>query len=275
MPGIPFAKYQGAGNDFLFIDNRAGLVPDASKADLARAACPRRTAVGGDGLVFIEDDPKLDFRWDFYNADGSSAEMCGNAARCAALYASAIGIAGSPMRFRTVAGPIRAELTAAGARVQLTDADAPGRFEALPVAEETVSGWSVNTGVPHAVLPVEDLEAVDLQRIGAAVRYHERFAPAGTNVNVVTRLPEGGLAIRTYERGVEGETLACGTGVTAAAIVAAEAWDLRPPVSVRTRVGDVLRVDYRREGDRIVEVTLEGPARRVYTGEIDEAFLAG
>ncbi len=272
MPRIPFAKYQGAGNDFIFIDNRSGLVPEERKVPLVRAACPRRTAVGADGLAFIEDDPELDFRWHFFNSDGSEAEMCGNAARCAARYAYAIGLAGERMRFRTVAGPIGADLVEGGARVQLTDASPPERFENLRADGESVSGWSVNTGVPHVVIPVEDIEATDIQRLGAAVRYHERFAPAGTNVNVVSRGGEKPLLIRTYERGVEGETLACGTGVTAAALVAGVAWGLPTPISVRTRIGDVLTVDYRAGEGAITEVTLEGPALCVFTGELGETI---
>jgi len=265
---IRFTKMQGSGNDFILIDARDGGLSGEARAAFARRFCPRALGIGADGVIWIEKDPEFDFRWDFYNADGSKAEMCGNGARCAAVFARRIGAAGERMRFRTLAGPIAASLTPAGARVQLTDATLPEEIRALPVAGRPLDLWFLNTGVPHAVAPVADLEAVDVRRDGAAIRRHERFAPRGTNANFIARDGKG-IAIRTYERGVEDETLACGTGSVAAAIVAFRLWNLRPPVPVRTRGGIVLSIDFREESDRFAGVFLEGPAETVFEGTVD------
>lgn len=264
---IPFMKMQGAGNDFILIDNRSTLVPDDDKVAFVRHYAPRALGIGADGVIFLEDDPEYDLRWDFYNADGSPAEMCGNGARCMAAFAKRIGAAGDAMTFRSLAGPISTTVLPDGnVRVRLTDAPLPERHT-LDVEGTPHTVYAINTGVPHAVLPVEDLEGVDFLRLGAAIRYHPRFAPAGTNVNFIART-EDGIAIRTYERGVEGETLACGTGSVAAGIVAGDAYGLASPVGVRTRSGAVLGIRYARGAGGVTEVDLEGPAVLVYTGTI-------
>ncbi len=265
---IEFTKMHGSGNDFILIDNRAGVVHDAFKVDFVKRVCPRATAVGADGVIFVEDDPDWDFCWDFFNADGSAAEMCGNGARCAAVFAKRIGAAEESMTFRTLAGLIRATLVPGGARVQLTDATAPQTIPDLPLAGGPREVYFVNTGVPHVVVPVDDLEAVDLRVAGAKIRYHDRFQPAGANANFVVRDGERRVAMRTYERGVEDETLACGTGAVAVAIAAHEAYGMPPPITVRTRSGVELIVDYcDREGAR-EEVFLEGPVITVYDGRL-------
>lgn len=267
---IPFMKMQGAGNDFILIDNRDGLVPDAHKVPFVRRSAPRALGIGADGVIFLENDPEFDLRWDFYNADGSPAEMCGNGARCMAAFAKRIGAAGDTMTFRSLAGPIQtAVLSESRVRVRLTDAPLPVQHT-LDVDGTSHAVYAINTGVPHAVLPVEDLEGVALQNLGAAIRYHPYFQPAGTNVNFIARTAEG-IAIRTYERGVEGETLACGTGSVAAGIVAGDAYGLASPVAVRTRSGAVLGIRYRRGEGGVTEVDLEGPAELVYTGTIPAA----
>lgn len=269
MTTIPFTKMEGAGNDFILVDNRDAILGDIDRPALAADLCRRALGIGADGLILIEkaDDPALDFRWDFYNADGSAAEMCGNGARCAARFAHAIGAAGESMTFGTLAGPIRAWLTEDGARVQLTDATAPVLHRDLDAAGRRFDAYLLNTGVPHAVVPVDDLEAVDVEGWGRPLRFHAAFGPAGANVNFLAR--DGGkLALRTYERGVEGETLACGTGSVASAIVASELWNLPPPLSLRTRSGLVLTVDFTRDGDRVTGLLLEGPARVVFTGNV-------
>jgi len=263
---IPFAKMNGAGNDFVLVDNRNGLIPNANRPALAKAVCHRTGGVGADGLILIEKDPEFDFRWDFYNSDGSSAEMCGNGARCAVRFANAIGAAGETMTFRTLAGPIRGFVTPDGARVQLTDATLP-----RPVGPLTVEGgtWNIrflNTGVPHAVVPVDDLETVDVNAVGRALRHHEAFAPKGTNVNFMARRADGEIAIRTYERGVEGETLACGTGSVASAVAATELYGFRSPVGVLTRGGWRLGVSFKMGRSGVTDVFLEGPADRTFEG---------
>ena len=271
MAVIEFTKMQGAGNDFILIDNRAGVVVDGRKKEFVTRFCPRALAVGADGVIFLENDPELPLRWDFYNADGSSAEMCGNGARCFALFAQACGVigAGESFSFRTLAGIIRARITAPGrAEIGLTDAPLPVHTPELEVCGKKLRMYFINTGVPHAVVPVEDLEAVPLREFGAAIRYHAHFAPKGTNANFIAKRGAE-VFIRTYERGVEDETLACGTGSVAAAIVAGECYGLSSPVAVRPRSGDTLNISYTRSAEGIRNVLLEGPAIQSFTGQVD------
>jgi len=274
MEMIPFTKMNGCGNDFILIDNRSGRVA-ADPADLARRVCRRKLSVGADGLILIEDAAGFDFQWQFYNSDGSRAEMCGNGARCAARYAHELGIAGPQMTFKTDAGPIQAEMRGDQAKVKMTP---PGdcRLEyRIDLDNGPLMISSINTGVPHVVVAMEDLATADIVPAGRAIRYHDRFAPAGTNVNFVSPLAEGGLQVRTYERGVEDETLACGTGCVASALVTAACRDWPSPIPVTTRSGGVLTIHFEREGDRFREVYMEGDARIVYTGELHpDALLA-
>ncbi len=269
MAFVRFEKMQGAGNDFLLVDNRASVVSDADKPAFARYACPRALAVGADGIIFLEEDPEYDFAWSFWNADGSEAEMCGNGARCVALYARKIGAAGDRMAFRTLAGPIHAEIVDGGARVRMTDATRPERIDGLGVDPDIHAIYFVNTGVPHAVAPVADLEAVDLVRLGRTLRMHERFAPAGTNADFIAREGPNAIAMRTYERGVEAETLACGTGAVASAIVATVVYDMTSPVQVRTRSGADLSVDFVTQETTCTDIFLQGPAACVYEGRLE------
>ncbi len=159
MVELNFVKMQGAGNDFILIDNRQGLIPTVAKAELAARLCPRAVAVGADGMIFLEDDQECDARWDFYNSDGSLAEMCGNGARCFTLFARELGIFEEKFTFRTLAGIIDASVTgSARARVRLPDAPPMRIFNALYFAGVSQDVYSINTGVPHIVVPVEDVE---------------------------------------------------------------------------------------------------------------------
>ena len=266
---IDFDKMEGAGNDFILIDNRKGLVPDPVKVGLVVDYCHRRFGIGADGMIFVENDPEYDFAWDFYNSDGSKAEMCGNGARCVARFAHKIGAAGNNMTFRSLAGPIRAEITPLGAKVQLTDVDLPAGPEEVDVEGKKIKLWFLVSGVPHAVVPVDSLKATDVKRLGAALRYHQRFAPAGTNVNFITPGTGSRLAIRTYERGVEDETLACGTGSTAASIVAGKFLGKGSPVTVETRGGGELVIHFTLDGGKAKVVFLEGGAKLVFSGTFE------
>ncbi len=271
MQGIPFSKLHGSGNDFILIDNRHGVVSAEDLSRLARTLCRRRFSVGADGLIVIEDTPTADFRWRFFNADGSSAEMCGNGGRCAARFAVETGIAGPRLCFETLAGPIRAEVE--GRRVKL-EMLPPADFRPsldIPLPSGMRRGASINTGVPHVVLSEEDLDALDVRGLGSQIRHHSLFSPSGTNVDFIRRSAEVGISVRTYERGVEDETLACGTGAVAGALVGASWWGLTSPVEVRTRGGEVLTVHFSREGDRFRDVFLEGDAVWVYDARcVDE-----
>ncbi len=265
---IPFVKMHGGGNDFVLVDHRPGYIPAAEQSRFARRVCAPKLGVGADGLILIELSEQADFRWRFYNADGSEAEMCGNGARCAARFAVLQGLAAATLSCETLAGTIRAEVLDCRVRVALTGV---GEFQDhldIPLGEETLRGHFLKVGVPHVVVPVTDLEKVPVTAWGRAVRFHPWFAPAGTNVNFC--LPRGphALEVRTYERGVEDETLACGTGAVAAALVAARLGEAASPVLVHTRGGEVLAVSFTSQGQDLTEVYLEGEALVVYQGEL-------
>lgn len=266
---VEFDKMQGAGNDFVLIDNRKGHIPAEAKHRLAVDYCRRCFGIGADGMIFVENDPEYDFAWDFYNSDGSRAEMCGNGARCVARYAAKIGAAGDTMTFRSLAGPISAELTPRGAKVRLTDVALPKGPVTVDAGNSAVSLWFLNSGVPHAVVEVKDLDAAEVKRLGRLIRNHPHFAPGGTNVNFIAPLDGSRLAIRTYERGVEDETLACGTGSVAASIVLGRFFGKPAPVAVETRGGGELVVHFTLAGDTAKEVFLEGGAELVFSGFLD------
>ena len=266
---IEFDKMEGAGNDFILIDNRRGQVPSESKQRLVVDYCRRSFGVGADGMIFVENDPQYDFAWDFYNSDGSRAEMCGNGARCVARYAAGIGAAGDAMTFRSLAGPIKATLTPRGAKVRLTNVPLPAGRETIIVENEAIDLWSLNSGVPHAVIQVEDPGAVEVKRLGRLVRRHPHFAPAGTNVNFFSMKGGDRLAIRTYERGVEDETLACGTGSVATSIAAGRFLGVTSPVTVETQGGGELVIHFTLGESEATEVFLEGGARKVFSGYLE------
>ena len=265
---IPFYKMHGGGNDFVLIDHRARFIPEAGQPGLARRVCHRQVGIGADGLILIEGSDKADFRWRFYNADGSEPEMCGNGGRCAARFAVMQGLAPENLSFETLAGIIHAEVK--GRRVKLAMAGV-GDFnlhQTIPLDEINVTGHFVRVGVPHLVVPVDDLEAAPVTEWGRLLRFHPMFQPAGTNVNFVSFTGPHELAIRTYERGVEDETLACGTGSVAAALVGACLGKLTSPVAVRTRGGEILNVYFKPQAGACSAVYLEGDALVVYQGEL-------
>jgi diaminopimelate epimerase len=267
MDTVPFTKMSGSGNDFILIDHRTPLLDENRLTAFISGVCRRRLSVGADGVILIERAATADFRWRFFNSDGSTAAMCGNGARCAARFAHLLGICGPDMRFETGAGVVEARVEGRRVRVKMTDPGEPQidlRLE-LPGGALTVS--CIDTGVPHAVVLGDDVARVDVAAIGRDIRFHPRFAPAGTNVDFISAEAEG-IAIRTYERGVEAETLACGTGSVAGALVAACALGLASPVRVRTAGGEVLTVSFGRCNGRFHNVHQEGDARVVYHGVI-------
>ncbi|HBG21624.1 MAG TPA: diaminopimelate epimerase [Desulfobulbaceae bacterium] len=273
---IAFDKMNGTGNDFVIIDNRQLAIPVEEQPELARKICRRMFSVGADGLIFIENSTKADFRWNFYNSDGSVAEMCGNGSRCAARFAYRHKIAGKKVKFETLAGIIEAEIgdEEETVRVKMTR---PRDFRldlSLSLGDEERPVAYVDTGVPHAVIFVGD-EDVPVKTWGRKVRFHELFAPRGTNANFVTLLPDGRLKVRTYERGVEAETMACGTGVVASALIAAIQKGKESPVEVVTTGGGVLTILFELSDGPVAEnVYMQGPARLVCTGHITaEALL--
>jgi diaminopimelate epimerase len=271
MDKIPFYKMSGSGNDFIIIDNRQSVVPSADLSRFAVQVCRRKMSVGADGLILVENSESVDFKWRFFNADGSPAEMCGNGARCVARFALLNGIAREQMQFETVAGIIRAQVMDEQAKVQMTDPLSFVLACQLETGHETVVYSSVNTGVPHVVIEVDDIDSADVVGVGRRIRRHPRFSPAGTNVNFIGTLSDGSWAVRTYERGVEDETLACGTGITAAALVLARKKSLPTPILLKTRSGSLLKVHFAIQADGFKDVFLEGDARIIYEGWLNVA----
>jgi len=263
---IPFFKMSGSGNDFILIDNRNGVVQDEILEQLIVGACRRRMSAGADGLILIEESSQADFRWRFYNADGSRAEMCGNGARCAARFANLSGIADTKMAFETDVGRVSAEIIADRVKIGMTDPSGLIMGQSIDLADTHLDYDFINTGVPHVVIASKNIENVDVFATGRLIRFHESFAPAGTNVNFLQIFDRQHIAVRTYERGVEDETLACGTGCVAASLVTAlrKEWD--SPVDVRTRSGGLLRIYFERQETTFSAVYLEGDARIIYDG---------
>lgn len=273
---IPFTKMSGAGNDFILIDHRQPFLTKEEMPAFARAVCERKFSVGADGLILIEGSRGADFSWQFLNGDGSFAEMCGNGARCAARFANTHGIAPARMRFETRAGIIEAEVVEDSIRLKMTDPTAIQLDLGLDMDEGERVVHSVNTGVPHVVVFVENIDETPVQEWGRFIRYHEKFQPAGTNVNFVQHIAEGTLKVRTYERGVEGETMACGTGAVAAAIVSALRGSVKAPVKVITSGNEQLIIHLTASGSSpqtVSAVFLEGPANFIYDGQLHAESL--
>jgi diaminopimelate epimerase len=269
---IIFTKMSGSGNDFIIVDNRESVVKTPEKRDFVIKVCIPKISVGADGVIFIENSEKADFKWDFYNADGSSAEMCGNGCRCIARYAYEKKIASEKMTFETTAGIIRADIKGSCVRVKLTNPENLQTNLPIVLNGRNYQVDSLNTGVPHAIIYTSDIMTEDVCGIGREIRSHTVFSPAGTNVDFVQKQGTNELRIRTYERGVEDETLSCGTGVVASALLASRAGLVQPPVRVQTQGGDFLTVDFKatKEGEKFGEVFLEGPAKLVFEGTIVE-----
>ena len=273
MP-VPFVKMSGTGNDFILIDHRKPLLRREVMPEFARLVCRRRFSVGADGMIFIEESDKADFKWLFFNGDGSEAEMCGNGARCAARFAYMHGIAPAHMHFETVAGIIEAKVSDIDVSLLMTEPKDFRLDRKIKLEGLAVPLHSVDTGVPHAVLLVENFDDVDVRKTGRIIRFHKDFMPAGTNVNFVQPLEDGSLKVRTYERGVEDETMACGTGAVAAALIAAVKGMVSSPVAITTSGGDRLTILFDlHEGPAAANVFLKGPAHVVYAGELNAEAL--
>ena len=272
---IEFCKMSGSGNDFILIDNRDASLAVGDLVSFVKRVCERKVSVGADGLIVIESSDRADFKWRFFNADGSEVEMCGNGGRCAARFALLNGIAGENMRFETVAGIIDAEVRGDIVKIRLTEPHTLVMDDRIEVAGQPLSVHSVNTGVPHVVNFVEDdLEGFDVFNTGRAIRYHEHYRPTGTNANFAAVVDNHTLRVRTYERGVEGETLACGTGSVASALIAAQKGFVESPVDVRVQSGETLRIHFERTAEGFTKVYLEGKATVVYQGRLwDEAWM--
>ncbi len=263
---IPFWKMHGAANDFILVDDRALTFP-ANDGVWISAMAKRRTGVGAEGVLLIQPSDVADFRMRFFNPDGGEVDMCGNGARCIARLAHELGAAPAAMAIETKAGIVRAEARPDGRVKLIMTPPHDWRMNlALEVNGQPLTVHYVNTGVPHVVVPVDDATTVDVRRVGAALRYHEAFAPEGTNANFIIKDDDGNLRVRTYERGVEDETLACGTGMVASALIAGRLGWLLPPVCVIPLGGDLLEVNFTATSAGASEVTFLGPAEHVFQG---------
>jgi diaminopimelate epimerase len=265
---LRFTKMDGAGNDFILIDNREGDI-DLNPSQIARL-CDRHRGIGADGILLLENpSDDADFRMRYFNADGGEAEMCGNGARCFARFANKKAGAEGKISFETPAGVISSELAGDLVTLQMTEPTDLRLSVPLQIGAEKKIVHFINSGVPHVVVPVAQLANVDVLREGSAIRYHEMFSPKGANVNFVEKRGADKIAVRTYERGVEDETLACGTGVVASALIFAATENVKGPIGVLARGGDELHVGFEKIGKQFRSVTLTGPAEFVFEGAIE------
>lgn len=267
---IVFSKMSGHGNDFIVLDNRLGA-NNLNWKECASHWCERHTSIGADGLLVIEPSTIADFRLRIFNADGSEAEMCGNGARCAARFAVEHGIAGSTLSFETLAGTIRANVVHDRVSINLTDPSELIGEVTLNSGDTTLELFPINSGVPHAIIfrdCVIEMSADEVDQIGKYVRFHKAFEPNGTNVDFVEVMGPRLIRVRTYERGVESETMACGTGAVASAIISHIYKKIGdPPIAVQMP-GGVMVVDFQKENDCIKNVWLMGDVKWSYEGEI-------
>jgi len=264
---LAFVKASGAGNDFVVLDHRRNQLP-ADLSTLARTLCHRHLGIGADGVLFIESSFRAHFRMNYYNADGSVGGMCGNGGRCAARYAALTGLAPSVMKFEALDHLYDAVVEGTGVRLHMKNPIQFRTIERLDVQGRAFNGYFIDTGSPHFVTQVNDLDSLDVHELGRTLRYHEAFRPEGANINFVTR-SAAGLVQRTYERGVEAETLACGTGSVASAVVHAISEGMRSPVEVKVRSGELLRVHFDGAPKHVENVWLEGSAHMLFEGSAD------
>lgn len=279
---INFTKAEGAQNDFVIVDDRSAALDDATRRHFTQQISHRRRGAGADGAIFIDEATTHDFSMAFYNPDGSVGSMCGNGGRCAALFALVNGIAGTPMRFSVLGVTYAAEVDGTQVRLSFPPPLQIERDIVLETSLGTMRADYVDNGAPHLLLFTDDLPAelratlpgIDLPRIAAVLRHHERFAPRGCNINIVELDAEGLLSIRTFEKGVEAETEACGTGTLAAGMIAHLRFGLSPPLRIRTHGGDMLHVHFTPTFPSPQDATayfsrdllLEGPAVLVFDG---------
>ena len=259
----------GAGNDFIFLDNRSGKISLTEK-QIVRL-CDRHRGIGADGLMLLVPSRtgKADWAWDFYNSDGSTGEMCGNGSRCFARFVQKTVGLNRDFTFETGAGIITAHFQGARVTVNLTKPKDLRLNEAVKLSTGMETIHSLNTGVPHAVLYVPDADKAMVMSLGAEIRRHPHFGPRGTNVNFVQVLGPNHIRVRTFERGVEGETLACGTGVTAASMISARVHKFSSPVKVQVQGGDMLEVSFKDDGTDFDDVHLTGPADFAFEGSVE------
>ncbi|MFH1783182.1 MAG: diaminopimelate epimerase [Candidatus Omnitrophota bacterium] len=280
MAKILFTKMVGAGNDFIVIDNRSkkASIKKSILSSFAKSVCERKTSIGADGILVLEASKRSDFKMRIFNADGTEAEMCGNGLRCAAKYVyNNAKSAKKTLKVEAIAGLYVAEITSKdNVKIKMEDPKDKRLGLQLKINTRAIRVSYINTGVPHTVIFVHGLDDIDIDPIGRTIRYHDQFKPRGTNVDFVEIKDEKNIRMRTYERGVEGETLACGTGAVASAVIAGhriqvtshKSQDTRHKINVHTK-GGVLKISFKKVGSNIKDVYLEGEAKEVFKGEVD------
>jgi len=266
---VSFTKAVASGNDFIIIDNKDGRYSgrDLDYSAMAVDLCRRNRSVGADGILVLEDTTDSDYRMRVINPDGSEVTMCGNGARCGALYAAVKGW-GEDLVFETGAGILRASVKNGSVKINMGDPSDIRLDISLGVGKTMLNVASINTGVPHAVHVVEDLDNYPVREIGRKIREHQFFAPEGTNADFVQVTEEKVIRLRTYERGVEDETLACGTGAVASAVIMGILGYSGTPAEVLTKSGETLMVHYGLFDKKVTDVYLEGSADIVYEGRV-------
>ena len=252
-----FYKYQGTGNDFIMIDNR-NLHFDKTATATVKRLCDRRLGIGADGLILIQDHPDFDFEMVYFNADGNIGSMCGNGGRCAVKFARRLTIISDEAYFLAADGDHHASVESDVVFLKMAN---------VTEIEQTDNAYYLKTGSPHYVQFVDNLHAFEVFNEGKNIRNNNRFKEVGTNVNFAEILPDNTLFVRTYERGVEDETLSCGTGVTATAL-AAHLKGFESPVKIKT-LGGELQVSFEKDGDLYHNIYLSGPAKMVFKGHIE------
>ncbi len=265
---IPFWKMHGTGNDFVMVDDRDETFPVRDTAWL-QSIGRRNTGIGCEGFILIQNSDAADFRMRFLNPDGNEVEMCGNGARCVARLAHELGITGERMTFDTAAGRLHAAIGGGKVRLEMTEPTDWRLNRELAIGSGRLTYDFVNSGVPHVVLQTEDVMKAEVIALGAEVRHHRDFAPNGANVNFVQQTGRQALSVRTYERGVEAETPACGTGMVAAAVVFGRQGRVETPVEVKCANGDCLEVNFRLTDNGPECVTLCGTATHVFSGSVE------
>lgn len=271
MAKIEFTKSVASGNDFIIVDNRESKLEKniIDFSEFAKFSCERKNSVGADGLLVLEDSEKADFKMRIFNPDGSEVTMCGNGIRCSALFAFRKNWCVSSMKIETGAGIIEAEVTDTLVKVKMTQPKGIKLDGKIGIGKNIINFHNIDTGVPHAVHFVENIKKYPVKDMGSRIRYHKVFEPRGTNVDFVEIKDDFTILVRTYERGVEDETLACGTGVVASCLIASLVKNLKEPISAITESGDILKVYFKRDHNNLSEVYFEGKAHIVFDGGLD------
>lgn len=263
----PFIKYVGCGNDFILFDNQTELFP-SHNVDLIQRLCHRQWGIGADGIILLEPAKQADFRMRIFNADGHEAEMCGNGIRCLLKFIRQLGFSQPSYYIQTMAGKFKVSHQEKDVCIEMGELLYSPRDLFIEFENRPYTWHYVEVGVPHAILFVDDLVQINLANLGPYIRRHPSFYPKGTNVNIAQLISKEQISIRTYERGVEAETLACGTGATAVALSAAYYYQLKSPLYVQTLSQEILKIEFSLHQQKFSNITLAGPAHSTYRGEI-------